>query len=114
MDAEEIAWARECAAAGDTPEEIAEAAGRPLRDIQAALAGLRPMTAKQREVASLWAAGLTQQAIAAQIGLTSPFAKNVVGMRLKGLREAGYPLPHRDDRWTERRQTILDRREQSA
>ena len=114
MDAEEVAWARDCAAAGDTPAEIAEAAGRPLEDIEAALAGLRPMTARQREIASLWAAGLTQQAIAEQVGIGGKFAKNSVGGRLKDLRRNGYSVPERADRWTERRQTILDRQERHA
>lgn len=111
MDSDERAWVLECAAAGDTPAEIAEAAGRPLKDIEAVLTGLRPMTPRYRQIASLWAAGLTQQAIAEQLGLTGPYAKNVIGGDLKKLRARGYSIPCRPDRWTERRHNKPERQE---
>ncbi len=96
MDAEEITWARECAAAGDTIFEIAEAAGRRLREIRAALSGLKPMTDCQREIASLYAAGLTVVEIEAAIG-ASPLNGGCYARRtLHGLRDRGYPIPYRE------------------
>ncbi len=114
LDAEEIAWVRECAAAGDTPAEIADAAGRPLAEIEAALAGLKPMTERQREIASLFAAGLTLQAIADLRGSRSRYGRNSIGNELNGLRSRGYPIPKRTDRWAERRQAHSPRQEQTA
>lgn len=64
---DEAAWARECAAAGDSFAEIAETAGRTVADV-ARIVGLKPMTERQRAVAQCLAAGLTLGATDAELG----------------------------------------------
>ena len=90
-DVEEIAWARECAAAGDTVEEIAAAAERHVEDVAAQLAELRPMTANEREVASLYAAGL----MPAEIDAARPVGAEAARKVIRRLRARGYAIPHR-------------------
>lgn len=114
FDAEELAWARECAAAGLDLIEIAEAADRPISEIGQMLADLKPMTAQQREVASLFAAGLTCQAIAERVGRRGRHAKNSIQSDLRRLRRRGYPIPIRTDRWTERRRAMVERHQEQT
>ncbi len=58
-DPEEIAWARECAAAGDTFAEIADMADREESDVAGQLADLPPLTDRQRQVMALHDAGFS-------------------------------------------------------
>lgn len=94
-DGDEVAWARECAAAGDAPEEIAQAAGRPLSEVQLILADLPPMTAKLREIASLYAAGVPVRQIDIEIGTDTPNPGKNAASRINELRRRGYAIPHR-------------------
>lgn len=110
-DAEELAWARECAAAGDLPSEIAEAAGRPVEDVLRVLADLKPMSERQRRIASLYATGMTYAAVAKAAGLGGRRAASQAQGCIIKLRQNGYPIPKRDDRWCERRRDIAERRE---
>lgn len=113
-DVDELTWARECVSAGDSLPEVAAWSGRSLPDVCSALADLRPMTDRQRRIASLYATGMTHQAIAAELGMTGAFARHSIGADLNDLRRHGYAIPKRTDRWAERRQTIADRQEHSA
>lgn len=92
---DEVAWARECAAAGDTPAEIADAAGRPLAEVQLILADLPPMSAKAREIASLYAAGVPVRKIDIEIGTETDKPGRNAASRINLLRRLGYDIPHR-------------------
>lgn len=58
-DGDEIAWARACFAAGDTVAEIAEIADRACDDVRRITGSDSQLTPTEREVLSLYAAGLT-------------------------------------------------------
>ena len=92
---DEVAWARECAAAGDTPAEIADAAGRPKAEVELILADLPPMSAKAREIASLYAAGVPVRQIDVEIGTATAKPGKNAASRLNELRRRGYAIPHR-------------------
>jgi len=94
-DGEEVVWARECAAAGDSLEEIAAAAGRPLDEVRLILADLPPMSAKAREIASLYAAGVPVRQIDVEIGTATAKPGKNASSRLNELRRRGYDIPHR-------------------
>lgn len=94
-DNDELAWARECAAAGDSLEEIAETSGRSLDEVKLMLSDLPPMSAKAREIASLYAAGVPVRQIDVEIGTPTPHPGKNAASRLNELRRRGYPIPHR-------------------
>lgn len=85
-DAEEAAWARECATAGDSFEEIAAWSGRPVAEV-ALIVGLPAMTDRQREVASLLAAGVAPGRIDQITG------KDGARARIRAIQAKGYRLP---------------------
>lgn len=97
-DREEVAWARECLAAGDTLEEIADMSGRTLGDVEARLGRIR-LTPMQREVLSLYAAGLTYAEIDTLRGRAAPkrgkhgAAASLIVSRMR--HEKRLPVPYR-------------------
>lgn len=93
---DELQWARDCLHAGDSIEEIAQAAGRTTADVDNALTGLPRLTPTQRKVLSLYTAGCTLDAIDRERGITGQYrpghaARNM----LSELRRKGIPIPHR-------------------
>lgn len=88
---EEIAWGRECLAAGDSVEEIAEAAGCSRREV---LANIGPgrLTRHERAVVSLYVAGSTLEAIQAELGLG---CKQAAANTIARVREKGVALVHK-------------------
>lgn len=85
-DQEEVEWARECATAGDSFEEIADWSERAVAEV-ATMVGLPAMTSRQREVASLLAAGLTPGRIDQVTGVDG--ARHVI----TAIKAKGYDLP---------------------
>lgn len=94
-DADEVAWARECAAAGDTAEEIAAWADRPLAEVEVILAGPKPLTAREREAASLYAAGVTVRDIGRVMKPETPRPDSLGAAYLRTIRDKGYVLTAR-------------------
>lgn len=94
-DRDEIEWAVECAAAGDSLDDIAEMAGCPVAEVKAALAGLAPLTYRQRMVAQLYVAGETYSAIGRALGSTARNSQGVAVDALRRIRAKGYPVPGR-------------------
>lgn len=94
-DADEVAWARECAAAGDTAEEIAAWADRPLAEVEVILAGPKPMTEREREADSLYAAGVTVRDIGRVMKPETPRPDSLGWAYLRTIREKGYVLTAR-------------------
>lgn len=94
-DGDEVAWARECAAAGDTPAEIAEASGRPLAEVQLILCDLKPMTEREREAASLYAAGVEIREIGRLMKPETPRPDSLGWSYLRTIRDKGYSVPFR-------------------
>lgn len=90
-DQEEIDWAVACATAGDTVEEIAEAAGRTADDVARQLAHLKPLTEAQRQVAACWAAGMTSSEIDRLHGVANGTAYS----HLRRIANKGYPVSPR-------------------
>ncbi len=93
-DNDELAWALECAAAGDTAEEIAEMAGRSVADVRANVA-LPRLTQGQRTALQLYIAGATLEDIGRCLRPSSRMPKQLAFSYLKGLRNRGVPLPAR-------------------
>jgi hypothetical protein len=94
-DPEEIAWARECFHAGDSFEEIAEAAERAVDEVRAVLGSGHSIAPRQREVLSLYTSGCTFDAIARELGYRGPNARKVPATVITGLRRRGIPIPLR-------------------
>lgn len=93
-DAEEIAWGRECLASGDSVEEIAETAGCAVAEVVANI-GPGRLTAQQREVVSLYVAGLSFAEIDAQRGHTTGRPGSAAAAMITGLRQRGVAIPYR-------------------
>jgi hypothetical protein len=93
-DAEEIAWGRECLAAGDSVEEIAATAGCAVAEVVANV-GPGRLTEKQREVVSLYTAGCSFEEIDTARGLTSGRLGSAAASMITHLRQGGFPLPYR-------------------
>lgn len=91
---DEIAWGRECLVAGDSVEEIAEAAGCALAEVIANI-GPGRLTARQREVVSLYMAGCSFEEIDAERGMTSGRPGSAAAAMVTLLRKRGFPLPYR-------------------
>lgn len=94
-DADEVAWARECAAAGDTAEEIAAWADRPLAEVELILAGLKPLTEREREAASLYAAGVSIRDIGRTLKPDTPRPDTLGWAYMRTIREKGYVVSAR-------------------
>ena len=94
LDQDEIAWALECAAAGDSYAEIAETAGCSVADVANAL-GRREMTPRERDVAGLYAAGSSIRDIDAELGFNTSRPGSAAAARLCELRRKGWPIAHR-------------------
>lgn len=92
--ADEIAWGRECLLAGDSVEEIAEAAACGVAEVVANI-GPGRLNATQREVVSLYMAGCTFPEIDAARGMTSGRPGSAAAM-ITDLRRKGVPLPYRE------------------
>lgn len=92
--AEELDWAHECAAAGDDLAEIGAELGVSTPGLQAQLKVGGPMSPAMQAVAELWAAGCTQEAIAAELGKGGTLSRSAVYMRLRAARGLGYRVRH--------------------
>lgn len=90
-DEDEIAWARECAAAGDTFAEIADMADRAEAEIIEQLGDLPPITERQREVMRLHDAGLSLAEIDRQTGRAGSKGASA-NCILKRVRAKGYAV----------------------
>ncbi len=86
---EAMAWARECLAAGDAPEELAMALGLSEEQLLCAAGVHTPMTPRQREAASLRAAGLTDAEAAGRMERCTAAA---VSNLLRTARSNGYAI----------------------
>jgi hypothetical protein len=100
--ADEAQWARDCFHAGDTFLEIAEAANRPVGDVVQLLGSGANITARQREVLSLYSAGIGFQAIARELkpkadARTLFNEARAAAMAITALRRKGIPVPHLRD-----------------
>lgn len=95
---DELAWARECLLAGDTPEEVAAIARRTVDDVRRARGPLTKFTDLQRQILSLYAAGLTFAEIDAARGFVGARAGKAAGATITFLRRRGFPIPHRISR----------------
>lgn len=93
-DADEIAWGRDCLVSGDSVEEIAEAAGCAVAEVVANI-GPGRLTARQREVVSLYMAGCSFEEIDAERGMTSGRPGSAAASMITDLRKKGFPLPYR-------------------
>lgn len=94
-DAEEKAWARECAMAGDTAEDIAEMSGRTVEDVRRhAPLGVK-LTPTERTVASLYTAGTTVREIGRILKPDSPRPDSLAACYIRRLRDKGIALPER-------------------
>ncbi|WP_370236568.1 hypothetical protein [Brevundimonas sp.] len=93
-DAEEIAWGRECLASGDSVEEIAETAGCAVAEVVANI-GPGRLTAQQREVVSLYVAGLSFAEIDAERGHLTGRPGSAAAAMITGLRQRGVAIPYR-------------------
>ena len=92
---DEIAWAKECLTAGDSIEEIAATAGRPVDDVIAHIGSGKRITPKAREVLQLYAAGLTLAEIDIERGQTTGRPGSAAAALLLGLRRRGVEVPYR-------------------
>lgn len=94
-DADEKAWARECAMAGDTAEDIAEMSGRTVEDVRRnAPLGIK-LTPNERTVASLYTAGTTVREIGRILKPDSNRPDSLASCYLRRLRDKGIALPER-------------------
>jgi hypothetical protein len=92
---EEISWARECFWAGDTLEEIAKIACRPVHEVVGVLGAARNLTARQREVLSLFSAGCTYAEIDKVCGNTRCRPGAAAASIVTALRKRGGELGYR-------------------
>ncbi|MGH7027342.1 hypothetical protein [Brevundimonas sp.] len=97
-DDEELAWAKECLGAGDTHEDIAEMAGRSVRDVRLALSGIPPLTAREREAASLFAAGVQIRVIGALMKPDTRRPDSLGAGYMRRVREKGHVTTY-GERW---------------
>ncbi len=97
-DAEELAWAKECLGAGDTHEDIADMAGRPVQDVRLVLSGIPQLTAREREAASLYAAGVQIRTIGALMKPDTRRPDSLGAAYMRRVREKGHVTPY-GDRW---------------
>lgn len=93
--ADELAWAQECLAAGDTLEDIAEMAGRSLADVQRNVTVGMKLTDRQRLAARLYAAGATVRDIGRAIKPDTPRPDSLGASYIKTIRAKGYALAAR-------------------
>lgn len=106
-DSDEIAWARECAAAGDTVEEIAEWSGRTVDDVRRVLVGLRKLTRRERLAASLWAAGFTLPEVGRELFPNSLRPRSLGWDTLRRVRAKGYAVASHQELVARARQEAL-------
>lgn len=99
-DEEERAWARECLLAGDTPEEVAEMAGRSVEDVRAHAGLPIKLTPHRRRVLRLYGAGYTFAEIGRELwpGIDVEAARKRGAAVIAGLRQKGVPVPRRVER----------------
>jgi DNA-binding NarL/FixJ family response regulator len=90
-DQDEWTWAIECAVAGDSPEEIAETAGRSVPEVRDVIGDLAFLTAKQRDLLSLYAAGCSFPDIGGELKRSW----RACGAQVTDLRKRGLPIPYR-------------------
>lgn len=93
-DAEERAWLLECFAAGDSVEEMAAWAARPVAEVEAGLAEVAPkVSARDLRLLALWGDPTRKVAeIAAELAISRERVKQLV----KRLRELGFSVPRRE------------------
>lgn len=95
-DGDEIAWARECFAAGDTVQEIAQMAGRDPDDVRRITGRDNKLSPMERQVLSLYACGLTFAEIDAARGVTCRRAGAASSMVVSRVRlQKRVPVPYR-------------------
>lgn len=94
-DAEEKAWARECAMAGDTAEDIAEMSGRTVEDVRPHPPLGIKLTPHERTVASLYTAGTTVREIGLILKPDSTRPDSLAACYVRRLRDKGIALPER-------------------
>jgi hypothetical protein len=93
-DAEEIAWAKECAGAGDTAEDVAEMAGRTVEDVRAHVR-FPHLTENMRTALQLYLAGTDVRSIGRTIKPDTPRPDSLGACYVKRLRAKGFDLPSR-------------------
>ena len=93
--ADELAWADECVAAGDTAEDIAEMSGRTLADVRIHVRFRAPLTNQQRLALSLYTAGTTVRDIGREMKPNTPRPDALGAQILRRIRSKGYDLPAR-------------------
>ena len=92
---EELAWAHECAAAGDTFEEIGGALECSAGVVRSRLGVKRRLPETHRAVAELEAAGIPRAEIASQLLPGRRSGRHAVYTYLQTMREWGYRIPVR-------------------
>lgn len=93
-DAEEMAWALECARAGDTPEEVAEMAGRSVEDVKTRIA-FPDLTSHQRTALQMYLAGSDVRSIGRALKPSSNRPDSLGACYVRMLRDKGFDLPAR-------------------
>jgi hypothetical protein len=91
---DEIAWAQECAGAGDTPEDVAEMAGRTVADVLEHVRFPR-RTNNLRTALQLYVAGTDVRSIGRAIKPDTPRPDSLGACYVKRLRAKGFNLPSR-------------------
>lgn len=97
-DTEELAWAKECLGAGDTHEDIADMAGGSVDDVHHALAGIPRLTVREREAASLYAAGVTIRTIGALMKPDTGRPDSLGAGYMRAIRRKGHVTTY-GERW---------------
>lgn len=93
--AEEIAWGRECLAAGDSLEDIADGARCTVQEVVANI-GTGRFTPRQREVLSLYTSGCTFAEIEWELdGSSSKIPGKRPASMITTLRRNGADIPYR-------------------
>lgn len=92
---EDLEWARECAGAGDTLEEIGAVLGRSPAEVQAAIGVAQPLSPRESEAASLYAAGSSMRAIGETMSPEATRPKAIASRFLQRARRKGFDIPYR-------------------
>lgn len=93
-DTEELAWATDCARAGDTAEDVAEMSGRTVIDVIAHVYFPR-LTEQQRIALQMYVAGATLRDIGLAMKSDSTRPDSLACNTVRKLRDRGFTLPDR-------------------
>ncbi len=94
-DEDELAWARECVAAGDTVEDIAEMAGRSPAEVRDALGADDNLTPHQRRAAAMYVAGMTMRDIGRALKPEAKWPQATAWSAIQSIRRRGHVMPPR-------------------